>query len=780
MKKLIIGALIAAIAGLFSARAQVIIWQPPQVISGTSDVLTNGTYFGSWAPYDGGANGLPVNGVTLQGFSDLPSLASVFAGGQNGYNGFGSPGTADANYDSLLQYAAFANGTSITFSWGGMTPGHTYEVQLWANDARGVTGARWENLSGGDIGTTAYGTDTSDPVGYSSPLYSGAATAGYYIVGTFVADNSGSEEILLTASGSSTASAQINLLQVRDITTPAAPLPFGGFSAAVLADAPLAYYRLNEPGPLVPDIATNHGSLGAVGNATNFPGAGHQAPGAIVGDPDTAMTYSAIDANSDDGGVPTIIPFNAALNPAGSFTVEAWLRPTLNGNGNAQSPLFNRDPYDTSPNRVGWDFFQRDAGTGWNFRMFNGIGHDRVFDITGGPYTVGQWCHLVAVYDATVPSATLYLNGQQVASSTTPLEGSFNPNPAFPLSIGGYSDGSQNPFIGDIDEVAVYASALSSARVVAHYQNGTNAARGVSYSSLVTSDGALEYLRLDEPAVNLTANSGSLGTLATGIDSNTGTPVPGPAAPIFPGFEATNRAVFFNGSNDYVELLNPPGLNFTGPIALEAWIQPAATQGSLGDVIAHGVNDTGNAEVALRLNGTTTYQVSSWDGINSYGVTVSIPSQDLGNGSWVHLVGTYDGANWNLYRNGVLAASAPAGTGSLLVNNANWAIGARGRWKYAAGYPLNGLDRQFQGSVDEVAIYDHALTPDRVQAHYAESKQPLTITIGRSGGQLTISWVLGTLVQSTNVLGPYLPVPGATSPYHPPVGPTRDFFRIKY
>jgi len=69
-----------------------VMWQTPVTISGTSDVSTSGTYFGSWAPQDGGANNFPVNGVIFQGFSDLPSLT---AGPtlDNGYNGFGSPNT---------------------------------------------------------------------------------------------------------------------------------------------------------------------------------------------------------------------------------------------------------------------------------------------------------------------------------------------------------------------------------------------------------------------------------------------------------------------------------------------------------------------------------------------------------------------------------------------------------------------------------------------------------------------------------------------------------------
>lgn len=779
MRKIILGAAIAAVAGMFSTRAGVIIWQSPQVITGAADVLTNGTYFGSWAPYDGGANGMPVNGVTFQGFSDLPSLASSFDGGQNGYNGFASPGTPDVNYNNLLQYAAFANGISLTFSWGGMTPGHTYEVQLWANDARGVTGGRWENFSGGAIGATAYGTDTSDPVGYSSPLFSGNASAGYYIVGTFAADSSGSEEVLLTAFANSTASAQINLVQVRDITTPPSQPINGGYSAAVLSDHPLAYYRLNEQGPLLPDISTNSGSLGVAGNATNFPGAGHQIAGAIAGDLNTAMTFSAIDTNSDDGGVPVIIPYNSALNASSSFTIEAWLRPTEEGAGNAQCPLFNCQ---ASTEDYGWDFYQRasDAGAGpqgFEFYMNDASGA-RVADAVGGTYTVGQWCHLVAVYNSSAATATLYVNGAQVAQSAG-ISG-YVPNPSYPMSIGGYSDGSQNPFVGDIDEFAYYTSALSSAQVLAHYQNGTNASRSTPYKSLITSDGAVEYLRLDSPAVNVAVNAGTLGSLANGVDSNTGNPVSGPAAPLFPGFESpgTNLAEFFDGTSDYVELLNPPGLNFTGPITLEAWIQPAATQHTAGDIIAHGHNHDATAEVVLRVNDTTSYQISSYDGINNYGASAPIPAQDLGNGNWVHLVGTYDGASWNLYRNGVLVGSSGADVGSLPVPNASWAIGARGRWKYASGYPINGLDRQFTGAIDEVAIYDHSLTPDRVQAHYNESLQGLKLSI--SGGQVTLTWVLGTLVSSTSVTGPYAPVSGATSPYQPTLSAGPHFYRLKY
>src|SRR5258707_152474 len=83
-------------------------WQTPVPISGTADVSTQGVYFGSWAPQDGSANQYPVNGVTFQGFSDLPGFESdpTF---DNGYNGFGSPNTSDSNYNTLLQYGRYSH-----------------------------------------------------------------------------------------------------------------------------------------------------------------------------------------------------------------------------------------------------------------------------------------------------------------------------------------------------------------------------------------------------------------------------------------------------------------------------------------------------------------------------------------------------------------------------------------------------------------------------------------------------------------------------------------------
>jgi hypothetical protein len=188
-------------AKLFQLSVESLTWQMPANISGTSDVSTQGTYFGSWAPYS--ASPLTVNGVTFQNFTDLPGFS--YTGFNAGYNYFPDAGTVDTNYDTLLESGAYEYpGPACTFSWDGMTPGHTYLVEFWVN---GNVASRTETLSGG--------TNSSATINYEP---------GQYIVGQFVANAPGAETITLNGEAADN-HPQVNLLQVRDITVAATSVP---------------------------------------------------------------------------------------------------------------------------------------------------------------------------------------------------------------------------------------------------------------------------------------------------------------------------------------------------------------------------------------------------------------------------------------------------------------------------------------------------------------------------------------------------------------------------
>jgi hypothetical protein len=183
-------------ARLFQLAAENITWQAPRAISGAFDVSTQGMYFGSWAPYDGGANTLPVNGVAFQGYSDLPDMSQT--GFNAGYESFPNPGTANANYNTLMGCGAYEYpGPVCTINWGGMTPGHTYLVEFWVN---GNDASRTE--------TFTVGTNTSGTINYEP---------GQYIIGTLVAAISGAVTVTLNGAPADNLP-QVNLLQVRDIT----------------------------------------------------------------------------------------------------------------------------------------------------------------------------------------------------------------------------------------------------------------------------------------------------------------------------------------------------------------------------------------------------------------------------------------------------------------------------------------------------------------------------------------------------------------------------------
>jgi hypothetical protein len=54
------------------------------------------------------------------------------------------------------------------------------------------------------------------------------------------------------------------------------------------------------------------------------------------------------------------------------------------------------------------------------------------------------------------------------------------------------------------------------------------------------------------------------------------------------------------------------------------------------------------------------------------------------------------------------------------------------------------------------------------------------MTLNQVDGANEITWTLGNLASSTNVAGPYWPVPGATSPYTMPLAGTATFYRLRY
>jgi hypothetical protein len=221
------------------------------------------------------------------------------------------------------------------------------------------------------------------------------------------------------------------------------------YKDVVLTDSPAAYWRLGEAqGSLTAtDIASSPDS----GTYTNVPTLGLSGP--LSGDPDRAVRL-------DGAGAFVDVPDAAKLKPASAFSLEAWVKTTASAGVIVDKP--------------------NTAGSTVSYSLSVAAGKAKVsVNLSGGAYSVtstasvndGQWHHLVGTFASSTLS--LYLDGSAAATSVS-TSGSLQYSTQ-KLQIGRF-DGSAGGYLaGVVDEVAVYAAALSSTRVSAHYAAGTTA-----------------------------------------------------------------------------------------------------------------------------------------------------------------------------------------------------------------------------------------------------------------------------------------------------------------
>jgi type II secretory pathway pseudopilin PulG len=158
-----------------------------------------------------------------------------------------------------------------------------------------------------------------------------------------------------------------------------------------------------------------------------------------------------------------------------------------------------------------------------------------------------------------------------------------------------------------------------------------------------------------------------------------------------------NGALTFDGVNDYVNVGN--SFPSVGVITVSAWVKPSSI-GVDRQIASKGFDGT-KTEWELKTT-TAGGQVSfrHW-APGAVGVQ-SIHS--LTAGVWTHIAGTYDGATWKIYWNGVLDNQATAG--GMVATTRNLCIGA---------VDINGSPGQFwSGAIDEVRIYSRALSAPEI------------------------------------------------------------------
>jgi len=168
----------------------------------------------------------------------------------------------------------------------------------------------------------------------------------------------------------------------------------------------------------------------------------------------------------------------------------------------------------------------------------------------------------------------------------------------------------------------------------------------------------------------------------------------------------SGAALSFDGVNDYVDCGNDSSLNPTDEITVEAWIYPKVDmfgpirwtcirKGDSQYLLEPG--DIGTNYWAFGVNIGGTFKRVDTDG--------PIPIKQ-----WHHFVGIYDSSQSKLqiWVDGVLRGSRSV-NGSIQIQPGTLRIGKYDTWW---NYEV------FNGIIDEVRIYNRALTPDEIQQHY--------------------------------------------------------------
>jgi hypothetical protein len=196
------------------------------------------------------------------------------------------------------------------------------------------------------------------------------------------------------------------------------------------------------------------------------------------------------------------------------------------------------------------------------------------------------------------------------------------------------------------------------------------------------------------------------------------------------------KALSFDGSGDFVSILDSASLHLSSGMTLEAWVKPTALGSTWRTVI-----------FKERLGGMTYALYANDDFSRPLGQIYDTAERGAGGTApltpnvWTHLATTYDGSSLKLFLNGVQVSSVSVPS-SIVSSTGLLKIGGNGIW-----------NEDFAGLIDEVRVYNRALsaaelstdmnTPVAVDITPPSAPSGLTLA-GQTQTSITVSWTAST------------------------------------
>jgi hypothetical protein len=445
------------------------------------------------------------------------------------------------------------------------------------------------------------------------------------------------------------------------------------------------------------------------------------------------LNWDGSDMSGNYDGVATNVSFvNGHIDSAGSFngssskvvassgisgnlsrTISCWYKTTntdnilvsLGSTSSADNNQFSIAPTTNTLNVYGF------AGNGPNV--------DEVMTGFSTNLISGNWINIIVTWDG-LSGGTLkaYING--VLESTLTRGAGKAYNTSVGLQLGTWISG--NRWLnGSIDQVRIFNKAISAAEVSTLYAEAACEKTCTTDTPQIVPD-CIAYYKLDG---NATDSNGS-GTLYDGTATNVSWTQ-----------GRFGSAGGFNGSSSEITLGNVSfgvaGLGASA-ISLSIWVNPQATQGGTNHMIDHLHTSTGGWVIQQSGTSTNTYYFALFNG-SSFKVS---PTITLTANVWSHLVFTINSSGvLNSYLNNVGVTISDSGYGAL-----NNSVSLETQISGYAG----SSGRQFSGKLDQVKIFDRAITAAEVTTLYNEVQCPSnasfnTVTYTGNGSTQSISGV---------------------------------------
>jgi len=388
------------------------------------------------------------------------------------------------------------------------------------------------------------------------------------------------------------------------------------------------------------------------------------------------------------------IPHNLILDNENALTIECWINTSFDAAFPGEIGVIRKGSGSASGwSNAGWSIRLRDDIPAIAFRKKDDTGYWDLY--TGDKIIDGNWHHIVGTFDTT--TLRKYVDGVQTQSTST--------GQAYLTTTENLEIGRISAYLdGNISNVRLYNVALSAANVKELYDDSKviiptkNDASGgfVAQTNLKgwwpLVDGAGDY------AYDGSGN-GNDGTLTnmTSADWLTGQT----GAPQL--VEGYNRKAVFEDSTDYV-LADNAGI--TGDLSVSAWIYRFSDTLYYAGVVAKMGPSSGGDGWMFRFDSSHHLEFM----LQRSGSYSGEATATLSNNAWHHVVGTNDGTNLKVYVDGSLATTVSSG-GATTDSGTKIQIGTYG---YAGSNPPPN-SYPFYGIVDEVIIYNSALTLAQVQ-----------------------------------------------------------------